>query len=65
MIARGFLEIEESKSDLWWIHQPISVLKSHLRPIDLNIFAESATFAQGLNQMTSNSVDCLIHFENK
>jgi len=63
MITRGFLDIEESKSDLWWTHQPIETLKQQITPVELNIFDESLDFAGAQKQMKAGSVDCLLNFE--
>ena len=60
MIARGFLEVENAKSELWWFHQPISILKDTLTPIEENIIDENKSCAEALSVMKTKGVDCLV-----
>jgi len=63
MIARDFLDIERFDLDPWWFHQTISSLtKEYLTPLDNNIIDEKCTCAEALNIMKTNSIDCLIRF---
>jgi hypothetical protein len=64
MITRGFMDIEESKSDQWWVHKPISSLKNKIHSVDLNVFNENLTLSKTLELMATNSVDCLINFQD-
>ena len=65
MITRGFMEIEEAKSDLWWIGVPISELQKIKKSIDLNVLTENLTLSDALALMNANSVDLLINFQEK
>ena len=64
MITRGFMDVEENKNDQWWVHKPISSLKQKIHPVDLNVFNENLTLAKTLELMSTNSVDCLINFQD-
>ena len=64
MIARGFLEVDAKTSDPWWFHEPISVLKQTLTPIQANIIDEKDTCAKALSLMKTKGVDCLVTLNN-
>ena len=65
MITRGFLDVEQNEKDAWWVHHPISTIKSHLHPIEDNIIDEKMTISATLALMKSKSIDCVLVLKEK
>ncbi len=65
MITRGFLDIEPSNHDLWWVHQPIEGLKGFLNSVETNLIDENVTVSEALQIMKKKSIDCLLILKEK
>lgn len=64
MITRGFMEIPEDANQPWWTKKQISEIGQLLKPLDTYIVTEDTTISEALQRLKSNSIDCLLHFEN-
>lgn len=65
MITRGFLDIEPSTQDLWWVQQPIEGLKGFLNSVETNLIDENVTVSEALQIMKKKSIDCLLILKEK